>query len=264
MLNPINFTDSGQMFCICQAVIWEFLCNSDLCIQNRALHLTQLCESENKTHQCKHCCFRKAFFILKTLTRTKLVQSVEVARVKRISMLMYENSEAIVQFCIGKIEEKFDIKCIADSQKKEVQEIQQTKIHRILEVEKMYLNKFISSFDELSLDVNKKLHGSVKSLANPEASEWFFSYSNGETIELFSRSKDITDVVSHVLSHDKMGNVSQWSNSHASLKGGGQNPTFKERNCTGAVFCSKIGFWLTPSLTLKTNSMQLISTIMRL
>jgi len=97
--------------------------------------------------------------------------------------------------------------------RKSVEKNKQTKIHRIFEVEKMYLNKFVSSFDELNLDINKKLHCSVRTLANPEASEWFFSYiSNGETMECFSRSKNVTDVVSHVVSHDKMGNVS-----HATL-----------------------------------------------
>ena len=95
------------------------------CIQHRALHLTQLCpiQLENKVQQCGHCRFRKAFFIFKTLARTKLVQSIEVPRVNQISMLMYNNSDAIVKFCIGKIEEKLDLKCITELQKEEIHEI---------------------------------------------------------------------------------------------------------------------------------------------
>ena len=170
-----------------QALVWKFLCDSDFCIQKRALNLTQLCpiDLETKKKQCAHCRFRKAVLIFKALARTKLVKSAEELRVNQISNLLHQNSEEIVKFCVRKMEERLSEQkipafivstgamvsriqpvadsdyfqgndCLTDFQKenKEIRPIQkirnnkETVTHRIIDVEKLHLNKFFSSFDE--------------------------------------------------------------------------------------------------------------------
>ena len=149
--------------------------------------------------QCAHCRFRKTVFIFKALARTKIVS--KVPRVNQISALLHLNSQEIVNFCIGEMETRWGVNCFTEFQKHREQEIQQkdmqitekvqTVIHKVFDVEKIQLNKIFSSLDELTF--NQKVHCFIRSPANSNANEWFFSYTSGEkstnSIEFFSRSK---------------------------------------------------------------------------
>ena len=60
--------------------------------------------------------------------------------------------------------------------------------HKVVDVDKLQLNKIFSSLDKLSSD--NEVHCFIRSLANPDAHEWFFEWNHSESsMNLFSRSK---------------------------------------------------------------------------
>ena len=125
-------------------------------------------------------------------------------RVHQISTHLHLNSQNIVKFCISKLETKCGGNCVTEFRTKENKEIQlkqrigtetvQTVIpemtlsHKVVDVDKLQLNKIFSSFDKLSFD--KEVHCFIRSLANPDADEWFFEWNDSNnSMNLFSRSK---------------------------------------------------------------------------
>ena len=99
-------TDSSKLLSLdtCQCLTWEFLCSHKFCIQKRPLVLNKLCDMEiglKSQIACAHCRFRKTFFALRSIARTKIVS--RDPRSNNISKMLHMNSDMIVGFCVKKL-----------------------------------------------------------------------------------------------------------------------------------------------------------------
>ena len=172
------------------------------------LNLLKLCQIRldiKSQVTCGHCRFRKTFFILKAIARKKI--SSKETREKQISDILQVNSDAIVRFCIKRIEERWGDNCVSEhliqkldaesndferlrnktnpvSSSQVIQPLraqEKPKEHTFsltftdfCEIDKTQMNRLLKGLDEMSHD--RRLDCFIRSPPNVNAKEWLFDY----------------------------------------------------------------------------------------